>query len=146
MIVVCDECRRCAVRIFGFFSFLPCGYELCLIWRWRSYLFEILIFMWSLVSVGNIPYDATEEQLVQICEEVGPVVSFRYIHFSNKSIRETCSNLRHNRPCFRCFGNLIFKQVVLAIRFLSKWNLVSCEQSLVWSLQNHWSHSTLCCG
>lgn len=27
--------------------------------------------------VGNIPYDATEEQLIQICEEVGPVVSFR---------------------------------------------------------------------
>ncbi|CAK9166369.1 unnamed protein product [Ilex paraguariensis] len=30
------------------------------------------------VFVGNIPYDATEEQLVQICEEVGPVVSFRF--------------------------------------------------------------------
>uniref|UniRef100_A0A0E0R4W8 RRM domain-containing protein n=1 Tax=Oryza rufipogon TaxID=4529 RepID=A0A0E0R4W8_ORYRU len=29
--------------------------------------------------VGNIPYDATEEQLVQICEEVGPVVSFRLV-------------------------------------------------------------------
>lgn len=28
--------------------------------------------------MGNIPYDATEEQLVQICEEVGPVVNFRY--------------------------------------------------------------------
>lgn len=32
----------------------------------------------NLVAVGNIPYDATEEQLVQICEEVGPVVSFRF--------------------------------------------------------------------
>ncbi|KAK9269882.1 hypothetical protein L1049_025455 [Liquidambar formosana] len=31
------------------------------------------------VSVGNIPYDATEEQLIQICEEVGPVVSFRLV-------------------------------------------------------------------
>ncbi len=31
--------------------------------------------------VGNIPYDATEEQLVHICEEVGPVVSFRYALF-----------------------------------------------------------------
>ncbi|XP_047060926.1 cleavage stimulating factor 64-like [Lolium rigidum] len=31
------------------------------------------------VTVGNIPYDATEEQLVQICEEVGPVVSFRLV-------------------------------------------------------------------
>lgn len=32
------------------------------------------LFVWA---VGNIPYDATEEQLIQICEEVGPVVSFR---------------------------------------------------------------------
>lgn len=31
------------------------------------------------VFVGNIPYDVTEEQLVQICEEVGPVVSFRLV-------------------------------------------------------------------
>eukprot|EP00897_Mesotaenium_endlicherianum_P001129 jgi/Mesen1/11016/ME000098S10406 len=31
------------------------------------------------VFVGNIPYDATEEQLLQICEEVGPVVSFRLV-------------------------------------------------------------------
>ncbi|KAJ7519896.1 hypothetical protein O6H91_20G059800 [Diphasiastrum complanatum] len=31
------------------------------------------------VFVGNIPYDASEEQLVQICEEVGPVVSFRLV-------------------------------------------------------------------
>ena len=31
-----------------------------------------------LVAVGNIPYDATEEQLRAICEQVGPVVSFRY--------------------------------------------------------------------
>ncbi|MQL97343.1 hypothetical protein Taro_030033 [Colocasia esculenta] len=31
------------------------------------------------VFVGNIPYDATEEQLVQICKEVGPVVSFRLV-------------------------------------------------------------------
>ncbi|XP_051125404.1 cleavage stimulating factor 64 [Andrographis paniculata] len=30
-------------------------------------------------TVGNIPYDATEEQLIQICEEVGPVVSFRLV-------------------------------------------------------------------
>ncbi|GAB2270770.1 hypothetical protein Dimus_005638 [Dionaea muscipula] len=31
------------------------------------------------VFVGNIPYDATEQQLIQICEEVGPVVSFRLV-------------------------------------------------------------------
>lgn len=31
------------------------------------------------LSVGNIPYDATEEQLKEICQEVGPVVSFRSV-------------------------------------------------------------------
>jgi hypothetical protein len=40
-------------------------------WDWRGCVL-------NLVAVGNIPYDATEEQLVQICEEVGPVVSFRF--------------------------------------------------------------------
>ncbi|XP_065012557.1 cleavage stimulating factor 64-like isoform X1 [Musa acuminata AAA Group] len=32
------------------------------------------------VFVGNIPYDATEDQLKQLCEEVGPVVSFRLVY------------------------------------------------------------------
>lgn len=36
--------------------------------------------------VGNIPYDATEEQLIQICEEVGPVVSFRLVCFPYYSL------------------------------------------------------------
>ncbi|PQQ04135.1 cleavage stimulating factor 64 [Prunus yedoensis var. nudiflora] len=31
------------------------------------------------VFVGNIPFDATEEQLIEICQEVGPVVSFRLV-------------------------------------------------------------------
>jgi len=31
-----------------------------------------------LVTVGNIPYEATEEQLKDIFSEVGLVVSFRY--------------------------------------------------------------------
>jgi len=31
------------------------------------------------VFVGNIPYDATEEQLIEIFQEVGPVVSFRLV-------------------------------------------------------------------
>ncbi|KAF9687028.1 hypothetical protein SADUNF_Sadunf02G0051200 [Salix dunnii] len=36
--------------------------------------------LWVLLgSVGNIPYDATEEQLIEICREVGPVVSFRLV-------------------------------------------------------------------
>ncbi|KAJ8769404.1 hypothetical protein K2173_002724 [Erythroxylum novogranatense] len=34
--------------------------------------------IWS-CPVGNIPYDATEEQLIDICREVGPVVSFRLV-------------------------------------------------------------------
>jgi cleavage stimulation factor subunit 2 len=29
------------------------------------------------VFVGNIPYDMTEEQLIDILKEVGPVLSFR---------------------------------------------------------------------
>jgi len=29
------------------------------------------------VFVGNIPYDATEQQLIDIFQQVGPVVSFR---------------------------------------------------------------------
>lgn len=31
------------------------------------------------VFVGNIPYDATEEQLIDIFREVGPVVSFQFV-------------------------------------------------------------------
>ncbi|KAI8009820.1 Cleavage stimulating factor 64 [Camellia lanceoleosa] len=38
------------------------------------------MFVWfNVVAVGNIPYDASEEQLIQICEEVGPIVSFRLV-------------------------------------------------------------------
>ncbi|KAK3028565.1 hypothetical protein RJ639_039256 [Escallonia herrerae] len=47
------------------------------------YLLETLIHgicsKWFAFLVGNIPYDATEERLIQICEEVGPVVSFRLV-------------------------------------------------------------------
>jgi cleavage stimulation factor subunit 2 len=32
------------------------------------------------ISVGNIPYEASEEQLKEIFSDVGPVVSFRLIH------------------------------------------------------------------
>jgi len=31
------------------------------------------------VFVGNIPYETTEEQLIEIFQEVGPVVSFRLV-------------------------------------------------------------------
>jgi hypothetical protein len=31
------------------------------------------------ISVGNIPYEATEEKLKDIFSEAGPVVSFKYV-------------------------------------------------------------------
>lgn len=31
------------------------------------------------ISVGNIPYEATEEKLKDIFSEVGPVLSFKYV-------------------------------------------------------------------
>lgn len=43
-------------------------------------MIKLLLFQFLFdKTVGNIPYDATEEQLIQICEEVGPVVSFRFV-------------------------------------------------------------------
>ncbi|KAL8513289.1 hypothetical protein ACS0TY_019481 [Phlomoides rotata] len=59
------------------------------------------------VFVGNIPYDATEEQLLQLCEEIGPVVSFRLVidretgkpkgyGFCEYKDGETASSARHN--------------------------------------------------
>jgi hypothetical protein len=52
-------------------------WEFCEILRFRG------VDYWFIggicVTVGNIPYDATEEQLIEICQEVGPVVSFRFV-------------------------------------------------------------------
>ncbi|KAL5718171.1 hypothetical protein ACHQM5_011106 [Ranunculus cassubicifolius] len=31
------------------------------------------------VFVGNIPFTQTEEQIIKICEEIGPVVSFKFV-------------------------------------------------------------------
>ena len=42
----------------------------------------VLLCCWILISVGNIPYDATEEQLIEICQEAGPVVSFRSVFYA----------------------------------------------------------------
>ena len=33
------------------------------------------------VFVGNIPYDATEEQLIEVFREAGPVAAFRFFLF-----------------------------------------------------------------
>ncbi len=38
----------------------------------------LFLIVCILVTVGNIPYEATEEQLKDIFSEVGLVVSFRY--------------------------------------------------------------------
>lgn len=35
--------------------------------------------MSKVVFVGNIPFEMTEEQIIDIFKEVGPVVSFKYI-------------------------------------------------------------------
>lgn len=34
---------------------------------------------YSVIVVGNIPYEASEEQLKEIFSDVGPVASFRYL-------------------------------------------------------------------
>lgn len=41
-------------------------------------------FSINIISVGNIPYEATEENLKEIFLQAGPVVSFRLVN--NKSI------------------------------------------------------------
>lgn len=52
------------------------------VWINKFNWFLVLIFiLFVLAAVGNIPYDATEEQLIEICREVGPVVSFRFGFF-----------------------------------------------------------------
>ncbi|XP_042494606.1 cleavage stimulating factor 64-like isoform X2 [Macadamia integrifolia] len=67
------------------------------------------------VFVGNIPYDATEEQLIQICEEVGPVVSFRLVidretgkpkgyGFCEYKDEETASSARRNLQGYEING------------------------------------------
>lgn len=45
-------------------------------------MFLVYIFInkhFSNVLVGNIPYDAAEEQLIEIFQQVGPVVTFRLV-------------------------------------------------------------------
>lgn len=44
-----------------------------------SILFKLGNFPTFLLLVGNIPYEATEEQLKDIFSEVGLVVSFRWV-------------------------------------------------------------------
>ncbi|KAK7251923.1 hypothetical protein RIF29_35537 [Crotalaria pallida] len=67
------------------------------------------------VFVGNIPYHATEKQLIEICEEVGPVVSFRLVTdretgkpkgyaFCEYKDEETASSARRNLQGYRING------------------------------------------
>ena len=45
----------------------------------RNYTFMSRYHLFIL-TVGNIPYEASEEQLKEIFSEVGPVVSFRSVY------------------------------------------------------------------
>jgi hypothetical protein len=38
----------------------------------------------SAPAVGNIPYDATEEQLKEKFSEAGPVIAFRFVAFRSR--------------------------------------------------------------
>lgn len=61
------------VYIFIFLSFvfvLNCSFHIEI----YNLFFDVFT---TIFVVGNIPYDATEEQLKEICREVGPVISFR---------------------------------------------------------------------
>lgn len=51
----------------GLVGLIICGFKQFQILKLRVFIF----------SVGNIPYEASEEQLKEIFSEVGPVVSFR---------------------------------------------------------------------
>lgn len=64
------------------------------------------------IFVGNIPYDATEEQVKALCEEVGPVVSFRIV-----TDRDT------GRP--KGFGFCEYKDEVTALS--ARRNLQGCK-------------------
>jgi len=41
---------------------------------------KIHTWVFLILTVGNIPYEASEEQLKEIFSEVGPVVSFRSVY------------------------------------------------------------------
>jgi len=49
----------------------------------------------NVVFVGNIPYTASEEQLQEVFEAVGPVISFRYMHQSTRARCGTRSRVLH---------------------------------------------------
>ncbi|KAE8701848.1 Cleavage stimulating factor 64 [Hibiscus syriacus] len=71
----------CGKKVNGTVYGSSCGQP----WRyisWDGIHFTEAANMWvanRILNVGNIPYDATEEQLIEICREVGPVVSFRLV-------------------------------------------------------------------
>ncbi len=77
----------------------------------------------KIVFVGNIPYDTTEEQLVDIFKEVGPIASFRLMFdretgkprgyaFCEYADSETAASaIRNCKPCTCCY-----RQVLLLTR------------------------------
>jgi hypothetical protein len=72
-----DKFKR--IEIFSIF------YTVSMAIKWKFSEVKVLVvvridsFGGISVTVGNIPYDATEEQLIEICREVGPVASFRSV-------------------------------------------------------------------
>lgn len=69
---------RSVARLRSMLQSCPAFYLSRHLFRKRDKKHELRPLYWKCLAVGNIPYDATEEQLVHICEEVGPVVNFRY--------------------------------------------------------------------
>lgn len=58
-------------------------------------------FIETIVSVGNIPYEATEEKLKDIFNEVGPVISFKLVLPIPPFVFTLGSFLSQNRFFFR---------------------------------------------
>jgi RNA recognition motif-containing protein len=78
----------------------------------NAYIIEKISFYSSnYYVVGNIPYDATEEQLIEVFQEVGPVVSFRYSSPLSSPIllaHTYISNCSSFLPLNNCFIRLVF--------------------------------------
>ena len=77
-LIVEKSCNlKTSIQFKRFFIFLFIRFRWAIKWE----ICEIFLIgvEFDVVIVGNIPYDATEEQLIEICQEVGPVVSFRSV-------------------------------------------------------------------
>lgn len=77
-------------------------------------------FIETIVSVGNIPYEATEEKLKDIFNEVGPVISFKLVLPDPPPpfvfTLDRRSFLSHNRFFFFSFFSTLFSLVQTGVR------------------------------